>query len=122
MSQVRGTGEPNDGRRAQKVQTYELARRLEASELSTPDRPITVNAFDPGLMAGTELGRDGQGLMRFMWYNVMPFLSRFMAVGRTTAQSGDDLTYLATAPELMLVTGKYFSADYIAREGGVLHI
>jgi NAD(P)-dependent dehydrogenase (short-subunit alcohol dehydrogenase family) len=88
---------------------YELARRLEASGLSTPARPITVNAFDPGFMPGTELGRDGKGIIRFMWYSVMPFVSRFMPFVHTTTQSGGDLAYLATAPDLAAVTGKYFS-------------
>lgn len=89
--------------------TYELARRLEASGLSTPKAPITVNAFAPGLMAGTGLGRDSEGRTRFMWYTVMPLLSRLMGFGTTPAQAGADLAYLATDPALTDVTGKYFS-------------
>ena len=36
---------------------YELDRRLQANILSTAERPIMVNAFNPGLVAGTGLGR-----------------------------------------------------------------
>lgn len=89
--------------------TYELARRLEAGGLSTPEEPITANAFAPGLMAGTGLGRDSEGRTRFMWYAVMPLLSRLMGFGTTPAQAGADLAYLATDPALTDVTGKYFS-------------
>jgi len=88
--------------------TYEMARRLAASGLSTPEAPITVNAFAPGLMAGTGLGRDSEGRTRFMWYTVMPLLSRLMGFGTTPAQSSADLAYLATDPTLVDVTGKYF--------------
>ena len=81
---------------------YEFARRLEA-------RRITVNAFDPGLVAGTGLGRQEKALMRFAWYYLLPFISRSLGFGRTPQQAGADLAYLASAPELTGVTGKYFS-------------
>jgi NAD(P)-dependent dehydrogenase (short-subunit alcohol dehydrogenase family) len=93
--------------------SYELKRRLEASHLSTLDKPITVNAFAPGLIAGTGLGRYGSGLTRFLWYRVMPFTSRFMMAARTVEQSGADLAYLATDPMLSGVTGEYFSGRKI---------
>lgn len=88
---------------------YELARRLEASRLSTPDRLIAVNAFDPGLVAGTELGRHGKTMTRLTWYYILPGISRLFGFGRSPHQSGSDLAYLATAPELENVTSKYFS-------------
>ncbi|MEM7332067.1 MAG: SDR family NAD(P)-dependent oxidoreductase [Chloroflexota bacterium] len=88
---------------------YELSRRLDDHGFSTPNAPITVNAFDPGLMAGTDLGRDNKGLMRFVWYRILPLLSRFMPNGRSPQQSGADLAYLATAEELQGITGRYFS-------------
>ena len=92
---------------------YELGRRLEASGLSTPDRPITVNAFDPGLMAGTGLGRHERGLVRLMWYYLMPWGSRLMGFGRTPKQSGADLAYLVTAPKLKNISGKFFDGREI---------
>jgi NAD(P)-dependent dehydrogenase (short-subunit alcohol dehydrogenase family) len=47
--------------------TYELARRLQKEGLSTIDKPITVNAFNPGLMPGTGLARDYPPLLRLGW-------------------------------------------------------
>jgi NAD(P)-dependent dehydrogenase (short-subunit alcohol dehydrogenase family) len=88
---------------------YEFARRLAYSGLSTQGQPITVNAINPGLIAGTGLGRNEKALMRFTWYYMLPVISRLMRFGRTPAQAGSDLAYLATAPELACVTGKYFS-------------
>ena len=35
--------------------------------MSTPDRPITVNAFDPGLMPGTGLVRNYGPAVRLAW-------------------------------------------------------
>ena len=88
--------------------TYELSRRLEASGLSTPMSPITVNAFAPGLVAGTGLGRDGGLPIRMVWYCLLPAVSRLMGFGRSARQAGADLAYLAVAPELEGVTRKYF--------------
>lgn len=89
--------------------TYELARRLEASGMSTSAHPITAIAFDPGLMAGTELGRNRGPWMRFVWYHLLGPFSKLFGFGRTAERSGGDLATLATAPELENVTGKYFS-------------
>ncbi len=89
--------------------TYEFERRLRAAGLSSGDRSITVCAFDPGFMPGTELGRDSKGFVRFAWYRILPLISRLMSFGRTPGRSGEDLAYLATTPELAEVTGAYFS-------------
>jgi NAD(P)-dependent dehydrogenase (short-subunit alcohol dehydrogenase family) len=89
--------------------SYELARRLEATGLSTPEQPLTVNAFAPGLVAGTGLGRDEKTWTRFTWHFILPVMSRLMGFGRTATQAGADLAHLATASELARVTGKYFS-------------
>ncbi len=89
--------------------TYEFHRRLQESDISTPDRPITANAFDPGLVAGTGLGRTATGFTRLIWYRILPWISRVMGFGRSAKQAGEDLAYLATAPELSDVSGKYFS-------------
>jgi NAD(P)-dependent dehydrogenase (short-subunit alcohol dehydrogenase family) len=100
---------------------YELARRLEASGLSTAERPITVNAFNPGLLAGTDLGRDQRPWMRLVWYHVLPALSRAMGFGRTPAQAGADLAYLATEPALAQVSGQYFDGREQAESSAESH-
>jgi len=94
---------------------YELARRLEASGLSRAECPITVNAFNPGLLAGTDLGRDQRPWMRFVWYHVLPVVSRAMGFGRTAREAGADLAYLATDPALSAVTGRYFDGRELAQ-------
>lgn len=82
-----------------------LARQLEAAGVDG----ITVNAFNPGLMAGTGLGREGKGFTRFAWYYILPLIRPLMGkMARTAADSGKDLAYLATAPELAEVTATYF--------------
>ena len=85
--------------------TLELARQLEAAGVSG----VTVNAFNPALMAGTGLGREGKGMTRFMWYWFLPLLRPVMGrVARTVAQSASDLAHLITAAELENVTATYF--------------
>jgi NAD(P)-dependent dehydrogenase (short-subunit alcohol dehydrogenase family) len=90
--------------------TYELIRRLE--QTSHLPRPITVNAFDPGLMPGTGLARDYTPVMRWMWEQVLP---RIPALGRMifgasptpVPLSGANLARLAVDPAWEGVTGKY---------------
>jgi NAD(P)-dependent dehydrogenase (short-subunit alcohol dehydrogenase family) len=93
---------------------YEFARRLQDSRLGSSERPIASNAFAPGLLAGTGLGRESKGMTRVMWYWVMPVMSRLMGFGRTPAQAGADLAYLATDPALSGLTGKYFQGRQVA--------
>jgi NAD(P)-dependent dehydrogenase (short-subunit alcohol dehydrogenase family) len=73
--------------------TYELARRLKGTG-------VTVNCVSPGFVR-TRLGRDTKG-----------FFKVFLAVMRPLMASPDKgaetPVYVATAPELEGVTGKYF--------------
>jgi NAD(P)-dependent dehydrogenase (short-subunit alcohol dehydrogenase family) len=87
---------------------YELARRLEAAGLSTPERPIAVTAFDPGLMPGSGLARDYGPLQQFGWKYILPVLRFFARNVHTTEESGRALARLATDPALAGVTGRYF--------------
>ena len=79
---------------------YELARR--APEL------VTANAFDPGLMPGTGLGRDYSAVQRFAWNHVMPALTPVVPNVNTPKRSGAALARLAVNPALEGVTGAYF--------------
>ncbi|HET9648212.1 MAG TPA: SDR family NAD(P)-dependent oxidoreductase [Microlunatus sp.] len=80
--------------------TYELARRCEGDA-------ITVNAFDPGLMPETGLDRQYPPVVQKMYHGLAPLLTRLPGA-RRVADSAADLAWLATAPELSAVTGKYF--------------
>lgn len=51
-------------------------------------------------------------MTRIVWYYIVPWLSRLMGFGRSARRSGQDLAYLATAPELRDVGGK----DYDGRQ------
>jgi NAD(P)-dependent dehydrogenase (short-subunit alcohol dehydrogenase family) len=85
--------------------SYDLARRLPAA--------VTVNAFDPGLMPGTGLVRDGAAPLRFLWHHVLPrilpLLRRLISPNiHTPAESGAALARLLLDSALEGVSGKYF--------------
>jgi NAD(P)-dependent dehydrogenase (short-subunit alcohol dehydrogenase family) len=85
--------------------SYELACRLPSG--------ITVNAFDPGLMPGTGLVRDGSVPLRFLWHQILPrilpLLRRAISPNiHTPAESGAALARLALDSSLEGVSGKYF--------------
>lgn len=90
--------------------TYVLARRLAER---APERRITVNAMDPGLMPGTGLAREGNSIERFLWDNVLPHLLGLLRLLLTpnthsTEESGFALARLAVGADVEGVTGKYF--------------
>ena len=79
--------------------TRELARRLAGTG-------VTANALHPGVIR-TQIGMDGdlKGLANFVW----SLLVRLR--GRPAEEGARVPVYLATAPEVEGVTGKYFSDD-----------
>ncbi|MEU8895865.1 SDR family NAD(P)-dependent oxidoreductase [Nocardia sp. NPDC048505] len=82
---------------------YELARQLDGGA-------ITVNAFDPGLMPGTGLGRDYGGIQALAWRRLLPALTAVPGLNvHTPRRSGRALARLVLDPALAGVTGKYFS-------------
>ncbi len=87
---------------------YEMSRRLRQEGLSAPDAPITVNAFDPGLMPGTGLARDYPGLAQFAWNRVLPILTPVLPHANSSKRSGKALASLVTDPKLARTTEKYF--------------
>ncbi len=92
--------------------TYELSRRLEQQGLSTDQKPLTANAFNPGLMPGTGLARDYGPLLRFFWNNILPVLrpmARFFVPMNSVQESGQALARLVLDPSLEKVSGKYYS-------------
>lgn len=74
--------------------TYELARRLEGTG-------VTVNAVKPGFTK-TGLGKSSGGLMAM-------FLRVMSALMAQSAEKGAETSiYLATSPDVVQVSGKYF--------------
>lgn len=85
--------------------TYALARRLPEG--------VTANAFNPGMMLDTALGRSLPAPLRFAARHVMPRLTWLLRRTltdniHTTQESGRALAWIATAPELAGTTGRYF--------------
>lgn len=90
--------------------TYSLARHLAEA---APERHITVNAMDPGLMPGTGLAREGNRIERFLWNSVLPRMIGLLRLlltpnTHTTQESGAALARLTTAADVEGVTGKYW--------------
>jgi NAD(P)-dependent dehydrogenase (short-subunit alcohol dehydrogenase family) len=91
---------------------YEMDRRLKEGGRSTLDGPITVNAFDPGLMPGTGLARGYGPAARFAWNALGPFLRwslrPFNVNIHSPEESGRALARLVLDPTLESVSGRYF--------------
>ena len=87
---------------------YELSGRLQSEGYSTPEHPITVNAFDPGLMPGTKLARDHGAFERFAWNVILPALRFALPNAHSPNTSGKSLARLVLDPTLESITGKYF--------------
>lgn len=75
--------------------TYELARRVE-------ETGITVNAVHPGVV-NTGFGDNSTGFMRHI-FKVLKTI-----VGRTPEKGAETLIYLASAPEVAGISGKYWA-------------
>jgi NAD(P)-dependent dehydrogenase (short-subunit alcohol dehydrogenase family) len=84
---------------------YELARRLEVHPAFSN---ITVNAFNPGLMAGTGLNRSGSAVSAFVWNFILPRLRKIIPGSFTPTESGKTLAALAINPAFMGISGRYF--------------
>lgn len=80
---------------------YHLDRELK----KTHRNHILVNAFNPGFIPGTGLGKNSSPIQKFLWFNVLPFFSRFSKSIRTANQSGEALASLISNAK---TSGKYY--------------
>jgi NAD(P)-dependent dehydrogenase (short-subunit alcohol dehydrogenase family) len=87
---------------------YELARRLQAQGYSTPEHPITVNAFNPGPTPGTGLARDASTFERFGWNVMLPLMRPLFPDFSSPEGAAKGLAHLVLDPALENTTGKYF--------------
>ncbi len=92
--------------------TYELARRLETAQLGSHDRPLSVNAYEPGLVPGSGLARDYPPVLRFLWDWVLPGAARVLSLRYPTInpapKSGAALARVVLDPALERSSGQYF--------------
>ena len=89
--------------------TYRLAALLRAHQR----QDVLVNAFTPGLMAGTGLGRNSTFFTGLVWYYLLPILAKTVIKGASTPErSAVHLADLITETQ---VSGKYFDIDKEAR-------
>ncbi|HEX3796527.1 MAG TPA: SDR family NAD(P)-dependent oxidoreductase [Acidimicrobiales bacterium] len=85
---------------------YEFAKRYPLD--AAPGPGLVAMAMDPGLMAGSGLGRNYGLIGRFAWNHILPIASRFLKDAMTTASSGANLAQLVTDPAYATTTGAYF--------------
>jgi NAD(P)-dependent dehydrogenase (short-subunit alcohol dehydrogenase family) len=83
--------------------TYELARRLEGSQL-------TVNCLHPGFVA-TNFGKNNPGIIKSIFS-----LAHLVAI--TPEKGAETIIYLASSPEVEGVTGRYFYNKKDVRSSG----
>ncbi|KAG9234586.1 hypothetical protein BJ875DRAFT_461159 [Amylocarpus encephaloides] len=97
----------NSSKLANILWTYALARHLADKKFS-----ITANAYNPGLMFGTGLGRHWTPFMKFLWFHILPRITPLMRIlmpyVRNVQESAANLAWLAISPEAEGITGKYF--------------
>ena len=93
--------------------TSKLVNVLTAYALSArlADAGIVVTAFDPGLMPGTGLARDGNALERFAFGVLMKPLV-LLPGASTSERSGKFLARLADGEEFGSANGQYFAIDH----------
>jgi NAD(P)-dependent dehydrogenase (short-subunit alcohol dehydrogenase family) len=89
-----GLGPYGNSKLANILFTHELARRLEGTG-------VTVNALHPGLTS-TGFGKNNPGLLMTIMGVIIPLIGRSPEKGAATS------VYLASAPEVAGLTGKYF--------------
>jgi len=100
--------------------TYELGRRLATAGLSTDAHPLSVNAFEPGLVPGSGLARDYPAALRFVWNSVLPAVARLATRVLPTVNPADKagaaLANVVLDPALERASGKYFPSHARWRE------
>lgn len=88
--------------------TYELARRLAGQNRSG----IYVNAFNPGFIPTTNLGRQAAPFTKFLLKSVLPKMGAFIKAIRTAEGSAADLINVAVNAN---VSGRYFDGAIDSR-------
>jgi NAD(P)-dependent dehydrogenase (short-subunit alcohol dehydrogenase family) len=89
--------------------SYALHRRFG----KFPEKTLTVNAFDPGLMPGTGLAREAGPFLRMLWIHVLPHILPLLRCLvnpniHTPQESAKNLARLAVGDDVKNVSGVYY--------------
>jgi len=79
---------------------------LTAMALAREMPRLRFNAFDPGLIPGTGLAREGKGVLLFLWNHVLPLLAPFKKGWSTPERAGRVVTAILNDPSG--ATGVYY--------------
>ena len=110
MANRSGRGHYANSKLANIIWTYALHKRLRER---VPDRGITVNTFDPGLIPGSGLARKYSPALRFIWYHVLPRIIPLLRALynpniHRAEESGASLARLAVGDDVEGISGKYY--------------
>lgn len=79
---------------------------LTAKALARETPRLRFNAFDPGLIPGTGLAREGQGVLLFLWNHILPLAAHFMPRWSTPKRAGRVVMKILNDPSG--ATGVYY--------------
>ncbi|XP_077985181.1 retinol dehydrogenase 11-like [Glandiceps talaboti] len=90
----------NNSKLANVLFTYELARKLEGTG-------VTSNCFHPGFIPSSDIFRNVSWLMKFFIVTMSP-IYRLFGISRSVSQGAQIMTNLATDDKYKGTTGKFF--------------
>jgi NAD(P)-dependent dehydrogenase (short-subunit alcohol dehydrogenase family) len=97
------------------LSAYEMDRRLRSRKLCGGGDRIAVNAFDPGFMPNTDLGRDYRLLARIVRRYVLQVLPLIVANANRVSTSAGRLAAVAVGASFAGITGRYVSRGRVTR-------
>lgn len=117
MSLIKGAFNSKPDTRQSNRDAYATSKGLNilmARHFALMDSLHTYFSFDPGLMPGTGLAREGTMGLKIAWKYALPIAAKFMKGTSTPAQSA------ALLARILLQTHNVSSGDYIEFTGDVL--
>jgi NAD(P)-dependent dehydrogenase (short-subunit alcohol dehydrogenase family) len=84
-----------------------LLNLMHVRHLAREAPTISVIAFNPSVVPGTDLARDRNWLQRMGWQYIMPALLPIIPLARSLERSAGDLLWLLTAPDVRRLSGSY---------------
>ncbi len=91
--------------------TSKLLNTITVVEFSRRYSTFSSFMLDPGLMAGTGLARDHNGIMRFLWRFLMPPVGIFLPDTSSPGRSGRTAGWIMTENNLPFKSGAIISYD-----------